>query len=472
MHAIENLNPGDAIVTQTTKHAETYKLHRYTPYTITGVSDGVAILNNGTHALMHTPEKESVYTLQELTTSYNQRTHVCTPYMTEAITWQVDIIKTFTGDTAKDEAHNHSALLNKARTLLKGVAGVSDLQRKPHTITSNMVEEVVALAGKHIQQGVKSALETLAFIRDGLNELVAADVKMRAKYNAPSAASGKLYILTNKDGEATSYGFQEGAIVEIETRHNIHTLQVHGGDNTAIHLINDTGKARYATARDIEKYSGGKKFYGSGRCIYVHDPRGVVFPETFGANSLTILLNRKYDVEEWGGKLVQWWDHSTILGKSGFKTASFSGTNRPHNPDGHDRDIEEMVHALTWHVNSLDNSNAPALKESTIPMYVDFSKGDGWAFDSFLYRESRYYHFKDKDPAEYLSRKGRVQATFVAKDVAVVTSVTGADRRVPAPFIVLSAAKPMSQDLTGHSYTIESVKPGGEWEPAMITFKR
>lgn len=243
MYTIENLNPGDAIVTQTTKHAETYKLHRYTPYTITGVSDGVAILNNGTHALMHTPEKESVYTLQELTTSYNQRTHVYTPYMTEAITWQVDIIKTFTGDTAKDEAHNHSALLNKARTLLKGVAGVSDLQRKPHTITSNMVEEVVALAGKHIQQGVKSALETLAFIRDGLNELVAADVKMRAKYNAPSAASGKLYILTNKDGEATSYGFQEGAIVEIETRHNIHTLQVHGGDNTAIHLINDTGKA-------------------------------------------------------------------------------------------------------------------------------------------------------------------------------------------------------------------------------------
>lgn len=242
MYTFENLNPSDAIVTQTTKHAETYKLHRYAPYIITGVSDGVAILNNGTHALMRTPEKEGVYTLQKLTTSYNQRTHVYTPYMTEVVTWQVDIIKTFTGDTAKDEAHNHSRLLNKARTLLKGVAGVSDLQRKPHTITSNMVEEVVSLAGKHIQQGVKSTLETLEFIRDGLNELVAADVKMRTKYNAPSAASGKLYILTNKDGEVTSYGFQEGAIVEIETRHNIHTLQVYGGDNTAIHLINDTGK--------------------------------------------------------------------------------------------------------------------------------------------------------------------------------------------------------------------------------------
>ena len=30
----------------------------------------------------------------------------------------------------------------------------------------------------------------------------------------------------------------------------------------------------------------------------------------------------------------------------------------------------------------------------------------------------------------------------------------------------------MSQDLTGYSYIIESVKPGGEWEPAMVTFRR
>ena len=249
----------------------------------------------------------------------------------------------------------------------------------------------------------------------------------------------------------------------------------HGYRKHQIQSIIDTGKARYATARDVAKYFGGdtpRKFYDSDRCIYVHDPRGVVFPETFGANSLTILLNSKYDVDEWGGKLVHWWDHSTILGKSGFKTTSFSGSNRPHNPDGNDRDIEEMAHALTWHVNSLDNSNAPTLNESTIPMHVDFSKGDGWAFDSFLYRESQYYHFKNKNPVGYLSRKGRVQVTFIAKDVAVVTSVTGIDRRVPAPFIVLSAAKPMSQDLTGYSYIVESVKPGGEWEPAMVTFRR
>ena len=140
--------------------------------------------------------------------------------------------------------------------------------------------------------------------------------------------------------------------------------------------------------------------------------------------------------------------------------------------------LEEYVNTLVVRHHDKEtgatwfNVLGATLNESTTPMYVDFSKGDGWAFDSFLYRESQYYHFKDKNPVEYLSRKGRVQVTFIAKDVAVVTSVTGSDRRVPAPFIVLSAAKPMSQDLTGYSYIIESVKPGGEWEPAMITFKR
>lgn len=288
------------------------------------------------------------------------------------------------------------------------------------------------------------------------------DKDMMADKGTSEEVRHPILVGVGKENQQSRASAARDAFYEIKRGYRKHQIQ----------SIIDTGKARYATTRDIEKYSGGKKFYGSGRCIYVHDPRGVVFPETFGANSLTILLNRKYDVEEWGGKLVQWWDHSTILGKSGFKTASFSGSNRPHKTDGADGDIEEMAHALTRHVNSLDNSNAPALKESTLPMYVDFSKGDGWAFDSFLYRESRYYHFKDKNPAEYLSRRGRVQVTFVAKDVAVVTSVTGIDRRVPTPFIVLSTANPMSQDLTGHSYTIESVKPGGEWEPAMITFKR
>lgn len=119
-----------------------------------------------------------------------------------------------------------------------------------------------------------------------------------------------------------AHGFHH-AFWEIKSGYQKHQIQ----------KIIDTGKARYATARDAAKYFP-RKFYDSDRCIYVHDPRGVVFPETFGANSLTILLNPKYDVAEWGGKLVRWWDHSDIFGKSGFKTVSFLAQTAPTNQMG------------------------------------------------------------------------------------------------------------------------------------------
>lgn len=236
------VTPGDAIVTQTTQHAESHKVYNYAPYIITGMSGDMAILNNGTHALMPATGKDGAYTIQKLITSFKQRIEITAPYMADVTTWQVDIIKTFTGNTAKADAHNYSKLLNKARNLLKGVADASDLQCAPHAITSDMVEDVVGLAGKHIQRGVNSTLEVLTFIRDEIDKLTSADAKMRAKYNA-TTTSGKLHILANKDGELTSYGFLEGVIIEIESRYNISTLQVSGGDNTTIHLTNDIGKA-------------------------------------------------------------------------------------------------------------------------------------------------------------------------------------------------------------------------------------
>lgn len=113
---------------------------------------------------------------------------------------------------------------------------------------------------------------------------------------------------------------------------------------------------------------------------------------------------------------------------------------------------------------------APALKKPTHQMHVDFNKGDGWAFNTFLYEESNLYRFKDTNPAEYLATLGAVTATFITNDIAVVTD-TGYDSRDPQPLIVLTATTPTGQNLAGHSYTIDAVKPGGEWEPATVTFK-
>ena len=248
----------------------------------------------------------------------------------------------------------------------------------------------------------------------------------------------------------------------------------HGYDDAQMQRIIDTGKIRYATKEDF------KKFFPSGdsgevhimpRAIYVENPQGVTFPETYGARSLTILLNPEYDVNKWGTRLVRWWDHSAIVGYSKGERTSISGTSRPHSPgSSRDRDTHKMAYALEWYVKTHCNSEAATLEKPTMRMFVDFNKGDSWAFDSFLYTESEFYRFREKNPAEYLSTLGTVTATFLTNNTAFVTGA-GYDSRVPMPFIVLTAATPTGQNLTGNSYTITSVEPGGEWEPATVTFK-
>ena len=247
-----------------------------------------------------------------------------------------------------------------------------------------------------------------------------------------------------------------------------------GYEDSQMQDIIDTGKVRYATREDAARFStndDSDEVRFMPRTIYVEDPHGVTFPETYGARSLTILLNPKYDVKKWGNSLVQWWDHSTIAGYSNGKLTAISGTNRPHHPSlGSDRDVEDMARALKWYVKTQGKSNAPALEKPTMRMFVDFNKGDGYAFSTFLYSESDLYHFKDKNPAEYLAQLGPVTATFLTNDTAVITGA-GVHSRAPLPLIVLSATSPTGQSLAGYSYTITSVEPGGEWEPATVTFK-
>lgn len=135
-----------------------------------------------------------------------------------------------------------------------------------------------------------------------------------------------------------------------------------------------------------------------------------------------------------------------------------------------DKDTRKIVGTLEWYAKTRNNGTAPALKKPTTQMFVDFNKGDMWAFNKFLYEESDLYRFKDINPAEHLSTIGTVTATFITNDIAVITG-TEYDSHVPMPLIILTATTPAGQNLTGYSYTIDTVKPGGEWEPATVTFK-
>ena len=238
MSTLEQYKPGDAIVTQTTHHPKSYALNNYAAYTVTGNAGDVVTLNNGSYALMPS-NKQGTYTIQKLTTHYDKKTHVVASYMRDVTSWGVGIIATFAGDTAKAEANSYVKLLNKARKLLEGT---SPLQNGPHTIMPHMVDEMVASACEHTQEEVDAVLEVLTFVREEVANLANKEDKLLTKYDTPSTvSSGKLHLLTNEDGEMTSYGFLEHSIIELDTRYDTMTLQVGAGNNTAVYMNDRDG---------------------------------------------------------------------------------------------------------------------------------------------------------------------------------------------------------------------------------------
>lgn len=192
--------------------------------------------------------KQGTYTIQKLTTNYDKKTHVVASYMRDITSWGVGIIATFAGDTAKAEANSYVKLLNKARKLLEGT---SPLQNNPHTIMPHMVEDMVASACEHTQEGVDAVLEVLTFVREEVANLANKEDKLLTKYDTPSTvSSGKLHLLTNEDGEMTSYGFLEHSIIELDTRYDTMTLQV--GAMIKFTTIRDNGVRVRSTGFVVE----------------------------------------------------------------------------------------------------------------------------------------------------------------------------------------------------------------------------
>lgn len=241
MLTLEQLNPGDAIVTQTTRHPKSYMLHNYAAYTVTGNTGGLVTLNNGNYALMQT-NQQGTYTIQELTTHYSKETHVVASYMQDITTWDVAIIAAFAGDTAKAKASNYAKLLNNAVKLLSDVPDASPFNREAHTIMPHMVEGLVASACARTQGEVEATLEVLTLVREEVGVLASKEVKLLAEYDTPSnVTNSKLHLLTNEDGAMTSYGFLKHSIIELTTRYDTVTLQVGEGDNTAVYLNDREG---------------------------------------------------------------------------------------------------------------------------------------------------------------------------------------------------------------------------------------
>jgi hypothetical protein len=227
-----------------------------------------------------------------------------------------------------------------------------------------------------------------------------------------------------------------------------------------IQSIIDTGQVRRMTPADLKKHPYLKDedpVYLDDCYLYVEDPVDIHFPETYGAASLTILLNRDYGVKKWENSLMGWWDHSTLYGwtKKG-EAVVLKGYNRPHEPRNHD-ESRKAKEAIKWYAEEKRHLVTSFTPEHPIEVTVNFSTGDIWEFEDFLYDYSPLYYYKDKNPAEHLAEVHPIEReiVFISDNIAVrVPSKYSQDE----PLITLTPDKPIASGLAGHTFIIESVE--------------
>lgn len=227
-----------------------------------------------------------------------------------------------------------------------------------------------------------------------------------------------------------------------------------------VQSIIDTGQVRRMTPADLKKHPYLKDenpAYLDDCYLYVEDPVDIHFPETYGASSLTLLLNRDYDVKKRENTLMGWWDHSTLYGwtKKG-EAVVLEGGNRPHKPRNHD-ESREAKEAIKWYAEEKRHLATNFTPEHPIEVTVNFNKGDQWEFESFLYEYSPFYYLKDKNPAEHLAGKCPIEReiVFISDNIAVCVPRQYSKNE---PLITLTADKPIASGLAGYTFIIESVE--------------
>lgn len=188
----------------------------------------------------------------------------------------------------------------------------------------------------------------------------------------------------------------------------------------------------------------------------MEDPVGIRFPETYGAASLTILLNRDYDVKKRENSLMGWWDHSTLYGWSKGNAVVLNGSNRPHKPRNHD-ESRKAKEAIEWYAEEKRHMVTSFAPEHPIEVTVNFNKGDIWEFEDFLYDYSPLYYYKGENPTERLADKhpSEREIVFISDNIAVCIP---SKYNHHEPLITLTSDKPIASGLAGHTFIIESVE--------------
>lgn len=238
------------------------------------------------------------------------------------------------------------------------------------------------------------------------------------------------------------------------------------------------GKVRHLTSDELQTIHPSFKsidMWGE-KGVYVTNPENVRIPSLYGAFSIYVVLDPKYDVHAYRDTLMPYSSHNTVAGWSDGEPVVFQcglndGARQMPLTDGH----QEYIDALKWFAA---RKKEPARNHSKT-----------WQF-TVGYVDLSHQHLYDStdaapglgtrslSPYEYLNEifsgeegtpSGQVEMTFIDRERAVLTTINGEDPTFPLLLLTLNHPV-LGGDLTGKTYAIRSIKPLSVGESVAVTF--
>lgn len=239
------------------------------------------------------------------------------------------------------------------------------------------------------------------------------------------------------------------------------------------------GKARKLSGEELQaahpKFAGIDMWGAEG--LYITDPENVTIPPRFGAYSLYIVLDPKYDVIEHQDALMPYFTHNILAGWSDGEpvVVPFQERKMPLSAGQ-----QEYLDALKWFTNlKADEPEVAWLKSWTMDIgYVGIDHAHLYDDDS---QDAPSETVCSLSPWEYLGEifseeggtpAGEVKLTFTDADTAVLTTINGEEPTFPLVSFTFTPLIFREGDLTGNTYSIESVKLTSAGEPVEVTIRR
>ena len=238
------------------------------------------------------------------------------------------------------------------------------------------------------------------------------------------------------------------------------------------------GKARHLTSNELQTIHpafSGIDMWGE-KGLYVADPENVSIPALYGAFSIYIVLDSKYDVRAYRDTLMPYVSHNTLVGWSDGEPVVFQcGLNDGARQMPLMVGYQEYIDALKWFATLKKEPvrNHSKTWQFTVG-YVDLDHlhtydSEGADPNAGTRSLSPYEYLNEIFSGEGGTPAGQVEMTFIDRERAVLTTINGEDPTFPLLLLTLNQPV-LGGDLTGKTYSIRSIKPLSVGESVAVTF--